>query len=699
MTNSVKARLQVVEDEALVARDLSVRLQKMGYEVIATCNTPHKAIDTALEEKPDLILMDINLNAEIDGIEVAELIHQQQDTPIIFCTAYSGADVYSRAKITEPYGYILKPIDDRELEINIEIALYKYKIEHHLHDINNKLNLTLDSINDGVIACNEFGFVFLMNTRAYQLCNRCQPVDGVHIDDIIRLSDINTEVEHIDIPHLLKERMQSQIKVEQRLKISQNETLPIELCISPLNNKNKEFKGLIFVFRDISRRLFIERELKINALQDPVTHLPERTLLIERISLELQRQKENPSYKFAVAFFDIDRFRSINEGLSYEFGDELLRRLSERIQNAIGGTDMVSRFNADVFVCLFDDINNFAELVSVVNKITKHISRPIVIDTHHIQLSVSTGIALSAEHYHQASEILRDADIAMSKAKQNGVNSQVIFDEEMHSIAQKTIELEEEMREGLQAREFLVYFQPIINARNYMLTHFEALVRWRHPHKGLIPPNEFIPVAEDGDLIIQIGDFVLEKVCQQIQLWQRQFNSSVKVAVNLSAKQFNQPQLLERIEHLLLKYDVSATSLVLEVTESMAMNDIERNIKILTALRRLGISISIDDFGTGYSSLSYLKRLPIHTLKIDRSFVIDIRQNSDDRAIVKAIVAMAKELHIDVLVEGIEDTEQLKILHGLGCDYYQGFYFSKPLPEAKATALLQSGGNYTNLKI
>ena len=694
MTSTVKkpkARIMVVEDEALVARELSIRLGRMNYQVVATCGSPETALANATAEKPDLILMDINLNADRDGIDVAAEIHLTQDIPIIFCTAYSSNDVIERAKITTPYGYILKPIDSRELEITIEIAIYKHGVEHQLHDTTNKLMVALNSIEDAVISCDQQGKIFLVNPKAVEICKFDFVPMGRMITDMLRFVDLNTGIENVDINFWLNEQLDCHHQNNYLLKNYNDGTVPVELNVASLEDKNGQYNGLIFAFRDISRRISFEEQLKKNALQDPITKLPERSMMFERLKLAVKRAKLDNKYCFAVLFVDLDRFRVINDGLNHEFGDEVLRRVAQKVLAQLRDIDMLSRFSSDTFVCLIDNVDSMPLVISLVNKIQYDIAVPMSINTHQITVTASTGIVLSNKEYNNYtnySDILRDADTAMYQAKLKGGNTHVIFDEHMHEYALRLLWIEGELLDAIQDGHIHVYYQPIVGASSHEIVAFEALVRWIHPEKGFISPDEFIPIAEETGLILPLGEYILNTVCQQLSKWNNQLGFNTKVGINLSARQFSQPKMDELIIAAIEKHHLNTSCIGVEVTETMAMRDVDETISILNALRKIGVQVSLDDFGTGYSSLSYLKKLPINTLKIDRSFITDLEYNSDDKAIVKAIIAMAHELQFDILVEGVETREQAVILQQFGCHYFQGFYFAKPMNSFDATQLL-----------
>jgi diguanylate cyclase (GGDEF)-like protein/PAS domain S-box-containing protein len=685
---SSKARIMIVEDEPLVAKDLSMRLTKMQYDVIGVCYEPEIALEMAISKKPDLILMDINLNAKTDGIDVAQAIHEKQDTPVIFCTAYSGKDVLERAKITTPYGYIIKPIDSRELEINIDIALYKHNIEHELHDLNNKLTVALNSIDDAVVVCDSKGQIFLSNPKALEICLWNESMNGLNIKRIMQLKDMDTGVEKVDLDYWLTQGLDCHLNMNQQLSVGHNQEIPIELNVAPLEDRSGQCSGLVFAFRDISRRIYFEQELKKNAFEDPITRLPERSLLFERLKLAFRRKKFEDSYQFALLFIDLDRFRVINEGLGHEFGDEVLRRISARISEQIRDIDMLSRFSGDTFVVLLERIRSTQSILPIVDKIHTEIAKPMTINTHHISLTASSGTVVAHRQYGQHAEILRDADTAMYQAKLKGGDQNVLFNMEMHEHALRFIEIEEELRHAIQDDCIFMNYQPIIKTDTGELKGFEALVRWQHPQKGVISPDEFIQVAEETGLILPLGDQIIEMACHQLAEWNKQYSFRIELGINLSAKQFGQPDLAEKLFRVINHYNIDPTTINIEVTESMAMGNVEETILILNSLRNKGLKVSIDDFGTGYSSLAYLKRFPIQTLKIDRSFIIDILHSSDDQAIVRSTMAMAKELQLKILVEGVEYQEQATMLKQMGCDYIQGYYFHKPMSPEDASLIL-----------
>ena len=679
-----KASIMVVEDEVLVCKDIASRLKQMGYSICCTAGKGADAITMALEESPDLILMDINLRDDIDGIEAAETIHRRKDMPIIFCTAYSNDETLQRAKITAPYGYILKPFDNRELEINIEIALYKHRTERALLETEGRLNTTLSNISDGVIGTDRDGRIYIMNPVAEALTRfRAAEVRGMSIRQLLELKDFESRGPGIDLKHAVLREGQSLRDVRQHLVGRDGSQLPIELNARPIPGDGQagDSIGMVISLRDISQQLSYESQIRRNAFYDAHTGLPNRTLFLDRVGNAIFRARQRAEDKFAVLFLDVDQFRTVNEGLGHAAGDQLIVEVSRRIQAELGEADTLSRFGGDIFGVLLENRESLQDVLPTVEKIQAKFGTNFKIGDRGLDISCCIGIVLSHGHYSSPEDMVRDADTAMHRAKGKGKGSYTVFDQEMHTHALRYIEWAEEMQQTLEERKFELYFQPIISTSTGKLSSLEALVRWRSEKYGMVSPAEFIPVAEESGIILGLGDWILETVCQQILAWKSRYGIDIKVGVNLSGVQFNQSDLALRIRELLDSTGVPAHCLSVEITESVAMRDIDFSIETMEQLKALGISISIDDFGTGYSSLAYLKRFPISVLKIDRSFVTDIMEDRNDQAIAASIIALARALDLDVLAEGVETAEQRSHLIDQGCDYLQGYYFSKPLPK------------------
>jgi diguanylate cyclase (GGDEF)-like protein len=441
---------------------------------------------------------------------------------------------------------------------------------------------------------------------------------------------------------------------------------------------------------ELSERKKAEELLTHTALHDSLTNLPNRILLMDRISQAMERAKRHEDYKYAVLFLDLDRFKVINDSLGHKIGDRLLIESARRLADCVRGEDTVARLGGDEFVILLEDIQDAKGAIQIAERIQNDLSVPYELDGYKVIIFVSTGIVIGNSAYSQPDDIVRDADIAMYRSKGKGLGRYELFDPSMLDRVMSRLELENDLRKALDAQEFIVHYQPILEMKSQRIIGFEALVRWQHPSKGLLPPADFIPVAEETGLIVPLGYWVLDEACQQIHTWQEQFpvDPPLTVNVNLSPRQCVQPDLVQKISHILKKNALDGRSLKLELTESLIVDESSSTAGVLSGLRDLGIQVQIDDFGTGYSSLSYLHTLPIDTLKIDRSFISRLGTSSNNTEIVQTMFSLAHNLGMKVIAEGVETNEQLSSLKSMHCDYVQGFLFAKPVNGTEAGALL-----------
>lgn len=392
-------------------------------------------------------------------------------------------------------------------------------------------------------------------------------------------------------------------------------------------------------------------------------------------------------------FLDLDRFKIVNDSLGHLVGDELLKTVAKKLQGCIRVSDTVARFGGDEFAILLEEMEDPQEATIVAQRIQDNLSEPFQLKDYEVCTGTSIGIALSTMDYQQADELLRDADAAMYQAKSQGKGRYTIFDRGMQTRAMTTLQLESDLRKAIEKQEFCLYYQPIVSLETGELTAFEALIRWYHPQQGWIAPDEFIPVAEETGLIHQIGKWILQSACQQLEVWRVQFPqlSSLVVNVNFSAMQLKQVDILEQLQATLPQNKLPGFGLKLEITESCILEAVNWEAERLKQLKELGIGLCIDDFGTGYSSLSRLHEFPIDTLKIDRSFVNRLHLNSSHHDTVQMIVTLAHSLGMDVVAEGVENSVQLEKLKELNCEFAQGYLFSKPVDSEMATKFLEEG--------
>lgn len=430
-----------------------------------------------------------------------------------------------------------------------------------------------------------------------------------------------------------------------------------------------------------------EQRLRYTAFHDMLTDLPNRNKFLERLQFLIEKSKYERSLKFAVIHLNLNRFKTINDSLGHSTGNLLLQSVGKRLNNLIGKDDLAARFGSDEFAIILNNIENLDEAMHFAEKLNHKISEPFTLEGRQIFTSASIGIALNAQHYDNAENLLRDANIAMYHAKESETTHSV-FDQNMHIKAVTRLQLETDLRYTVERNELLVYYQPILDLNSIDLIGFEALMRWQHPQRGLVPPSEFISLSETTGLIVPMSLWILRRSCEQIVKWQKKYGKNLIISVNLSGKHFAHPDLVEQVQKIIRETGINVNCLKLEITESAVMENAESAIRMLKQLRELGVQLSIDDFGTGYSSLSYLHRFPIDTLKVDRSFVRMMEAGTENGEIVRTIVALAKTLDLSVVAEGIESINQIHQLRVLGCEYGQGYLFSRPVPEEEAERLL-----------
>lgn len=442
---------------------------------------------------------------------------------------------------------------------------------------------------------------------------------------------------------------------------------------------------------DITERKRAEEELLHNALYDGLTGLTNRTLFMDRMSFLETRRTRHADYQYALLFIDLDRFKTVNESLGHAAGDALLVETARRLSGCVRSGDTVARFSGDEFVVLLDDVRGLQEADRLAELVQSRLAVPVTIGAHEVYTSASIGIAMTSDLIQEPEELLRDAETAMYRAKEAGRARSEVFDAVMRSRAVSALQTEAELRRAIERSELEPFYQAVVSIETGEIVSCEALVRWNHPERGLLGPYEFVSVAEETGLVVPMGLIVMRVACERNLAWQRAGHAPIKVSVNISARQFAEPDLLDSIKSVLKETGMDPQYLLLEVTESVVMADPVRAAGTLDALHELGVSLAVDDFGTGYSSLSYLKRFPFQMLKIDRSFVMDIPRDTDDMTIVEAVVGLAHSLKLQVTAEGVETPEQLGFLRGLGCDNIQGFLVSRPVPSAEFEELLKRG--------
>ena len=552
------------------------------------------------------------------------------------------------------------------------------------------LTSTFESTADGILVIDKDDKIVDFNDKFIKMWNISgEDIRGKFNDEAIKLvlNQLKDSSEFVE----KNQKLQNLAASAESTILEFNDGRVFERYSQPQQIDDK-FVGRVFSFSDITERRRAEERLLHDAFHDGLTGLANRSLFMDHLRMAIERGKSRNSNLYAVLFLDFDRFKMVNDSLGHSEGDKLLRYIARRLESATRTGDLVARLGGDEFVVLLSEMVNESDAVLIAERIQKSLEKAFDLSGSEIFISASIGIALSTAGHGNAEDMLRDADIAMYRAKEKGRAQHQIFDSTMHEHAARRLSLETEMRRALEQKEFLLNYQPIISLESGRLVGFEALVRWLHPTRGMVSPGEFIPAAEDNNLILPLGAWTLEEGCRQLREWQKKIPAAVDLtmSVNLSCKQFLQSDLIEQAARTLEKTGLDPRCLKLEITESHVMENSETAVTMMNRLRALGIQLSLDDFGTGYSSLSYLHRLPVSNLKIDRSFINRVTKSAENSEIVLTIIRLAQNLKMEVVAEGIETQDQIIHLRKLGCEYGQGFFFSKPVEAAEAENLIRN---------
>ncbi len=935
-------KILIVEDELIIAKDLQIQLREFGYRVPEIVSSGEEALQMMETVCPALVMMDIVLQGELDGIEVADLIRSRFHIPVVYLTAHSDEALMERAKLTEPFGYLLKPFDERELQATIRMALYKGEMDKKLRESHEWLSTTLMSIGDAVIATDARGKIMLMNPVAESLCgwttqeatgkpiaeifqiinektrkpaedvvakvieegltaglanhtilisregteytieDSCAPIrdtrgtiigvvlvfhditrqkeaedalrksrvsrdlildtardafiqidmndlvvywnrqaertfgwtkteaigrrlmetiippqyrkahqegmkrfmstgkasvtdkpmeltalhrDGhtfpaeitiwtlgvegdylfnAFVKDITRqkqavefyrisntvfnnateailVTDANRNIVSVNPaftkitgysadeaigknPRILKSGRHDQAFYRNMLgtvdkdghwegeiwdRRKNGEIYPKWLSITAVKNNSGKIVQYTALFNDITKRKENEQQLHFRAYYDPLTQLPNRTLAFERLSQAILRGNRYKR-KVALFFVDLDHFKQVNDTLGHITGDKILVMAAGRLHSAVRETDTVARTGGDEFLIVLTEITDQEEVAIVANKILENLSYPFQVDGHDLFLGASIGITIAPDDGNEVMLLLQNADMAMYQAKSSGRNNYQSFNKKMKKKDTERTLLEWDLRRAVENQELVLHYQPIVDLSSLKTVSLEALIRWNHPERGLIPPERFIPLAENSVLISKISQWVLLTACTQMKLWQEIYGLNTGIAVNVSSRDFRYGnEVFSSITHVLEQSGLAAESLIIEITEGFMLDPNEDAQKKLQTIKDVGIRIAIDDFGTGYSSLSYLARYPIDLLKIDKSFIQGAHFNPQKKPLVEAIVRMGQSMGMKIIAEGVETCEELSYLVKLGCEMAQGYNFSKPLSVLDYEAVLK----------
>jgi diguanylate cyclase (GGDEF)-like protein/PAS domain S-box-containing protein len=683
-------RLLIVDDNELNRDMLARRLARKGYE-ISMAESAHGLLQRVKQDGIDLVLLDIEM-PEVSGLDALKTLRDAYsaiELPVIMVTAKNQSDDIVRALDLGANDYLTKPIDFPVAVARIGTQLSHKRAQEALKESEERYALAARGSNDGLWDWNLSANIVHFSPRWKAMLGYQEGQIGDRPEEWFdRIHDAD------------RERVKEEIAAHQRGLTPHFESEHRVL------HKDGSFRWMLsrgVAVHDASgntlRMAGSQTDITEGKVSDPLTGLPNRLLFIDRVGRLIKHKKRRKDHLFAVLFMDLDGFKMINDSMGHLIGDQLLLGVANRLEKCLRSTDTVARLGetftvarlgGDEFTVLLDDIKDPSDAKRAADRMMKALATPFILGGKEVFTSVSIGIALSNSAYEQPEEILRDADTAMYRAKSLGKARYEVFDADMRASVMARLQLETDLRRALERGEFRNFYQPIVTLVSGEIAGFEALLRWQHPTRGLLGPIEFIPVAEETGLIRELGWWNLREACRQISEWRAGLiaHRHLTISVNLSAKQFLQPNLVEDIKKLLRELDLSPEALKLEITESTVMADPSGAVEMLQQIKSLGIRLAIDDFGTGYSSLSYLHRFPLDTLKIDRSFISGMGDEGEGMEIARTILPMANNLRLDVVAEGVETVQQVAMLKKLECKYGQGFYFSRPLSAEGTTALL-----------
>ncbi len=807
-------RIMLVEDEAIIAMDLSHHLETYGYQVVATAASCKQTLQRIPDAQPDLIIMDIMIKGPIDGIETAEQVRKEHHIPVIFLSANSDPGTVARARAAGAYGYLVKPFRPEELRASIEVALFKAKMEAQLRQSEQWFAKTLHCISDAVIATDSDGSVRFVNPVAERLTGWTHAeAFGRPVEDIVQTLDeaCRTPINN-PIRQALKSRCVAQVNDTALMRARDGATVAVDEGAAPIVDDEQNLMGAVLVFRDITQRRAVEQALReseerfhsafdhasigmalvaldgrilqnnasiarmfgytqaellgmslralshpddlqneLNALgalaanEVPAIQLEKRFLhrdghavwtllnvsmvraadeaplycIVQTQDLSARRRAEeqliqmahhdlitglvNRPYfielgshvialanrrneSFGVLFLDLDGFKAINDSLGHQAGDTLLAATAERLRRCLRDSDVVGRWGGDEFVMIAESAGSKEQLERVAGNLLKEVGKPLRIDGEDVAISASIGIAIYPRDGQTLSSLVVNADSAMYQAKEFGKNQFCFATKDSAPALLQQSRLENQLRHAVERAELRLYYQPVVHRGR--IDSVEALLRWQHPERGLMAPDEFIPIAEKSGLILPIGEWVLNTACRQAHIWRSGPAPALNMAVNVSARQLRSPAFVPAVAAALAASGLPPQALELEVTESWVMGSVQHSARVLGKLAKMGVKATVDDFGTGYSSLAYLKRLPLSRLKIDKSFLLGVPGDVGGEAIVRAIVSLARELHLEVIAEGVETDSQIAFMLSLGDLFLQGFGLHLPMDANRISSLL-----------
>ena len=710
-------RILLVDDEPGMLASTKALLEAVDYDVVIAHGG--KAAIAMLEiEDFDMVLLDMNM-PEVNGHQVMEFINDKLiKVAVVVLSGEVDFDSITRAFQLGAFDYIKKPYEFDELQHTLRNALRKQELEKSLFSLRKQLERSerlhrfmIESSPDIIFIVDKNGNFAFVNDRAEELLNyKKDELISAHFATIVE-PDYVERATHCFHERRTGPRATKDVEIWLMCKPGSRPGWTRNMIAIELNSlgvyeneirndkgevQSGDFSGTYVVGRDITERLASEKLIHFQAYHDLLTGLPNRALFHDRLSNTISNaRREND--RLSVLFLDLDRFKVVNDTLGHSVGDELLKQVANRLRSCLREGDTVARLGGDEFIVLLPNINSDDIARLVAKKLVDAIKQPFFVDGNELFLTGSIGISMFPENGETADLLIKNADTAMYYTKEQGKNSFNCYNRDMSIKHSRMLNMEAEIRKGIKEEQFEVFYQPQVSSIDGGVTGVEALLRWNHPEKGLLSPIFFMTVAEETGIIVELGHWILNKAIAEVKQWLDSGLPLDRLAINFSSKQIEQDDFVDNIVNALKKHDFPGEKLEIEITESMLMTNIEQTVDKLNELHRVGVHVAIDDFGTGYSSLSLLQKLPIHRLKIDRSFIHDMEENAD-QSIIEAIAHMARGLKLEMVAEGVEEEFQLRYLQELNCPVIQGFYYSQAVPCEEARQLIKDGASIIGSK-
>ena len=710
-------RILLVDDEPGMLASTKALLEAVDYDVVIAHGG--KAAIAMLEiEDFDMVLLDMNM-PEVNGHQVMEFINDKLiKVAVVVLSGEVDFDSITRAFQLGAFDYIKKPYEFDELQHTLRNALRKQELEKSLFSLRKQLERSerlhrfmIESSPDIIFIVDKNGNFAFVNDRAEELLNyKKDELISAHFATIVE-PDYVERATHCFHERRTGPRATKDVEIWLMCKPGSRPGWTRNMIAIELNSlgvyeneirndkgevQSGDFSGTYVVGRDITERLASEKLIHFQAYHDLLTGLPNRALFHDRLSNTISNaRREND--RLSVLFLDLDRFKVVNDTLGHSVGDELLKQVANRLRSCLREGDTVARLGGDEFIVLLPNINSDDIARLVAKKLVDAIKQPFFVDGNELFLTGSIGISMFPENGETADLLIKNADTAMYYTKEQGKNSFNCYNRDMSIKHSRMLNMEAEIRKGIKEEQFEVFYQPQVSSIDGGITGVEALLRWNHPEKGLLSPIFFMTVAEETGIIVELGHWILNKAIAEVKQWLDSGLPLDRLAINFSSKQIEQDDFVDNIVNALKKHDFPGEKLEIEITESMLMTNIEQTVDKLNELHRVGVHVAVDDFGAGYSSLSLLQKLPIHRLKIDRSFIHDMEENAD-QSIIEAIAHMARGLKLEMVAEGVEEEFQLRYLQELNCPVIQGFYYSQAVPCEEARQLIKDGASIIGSK-